>query len=135
MKKAFAVTLAVLAHLSPIAVDFFILAVRAQCLQIYNPFPHYFALVLSSVLFGLLYCGALALLTMEKIPVAVAAVGFFASFFYAALFFFGYFYGWFSRLETFMFAAMFIPFWLVLAIQAISARAKAKYDPDESGRI
>lgn len=129
MKKALAAILTVLAHLSPIAADFAMSAARAYSNQTYTISPQIYAMAGCAVVFGLLYCGALVLLMTGKMPPAVSTIGFFASFFYTALFIFGYFYGWFARYETLFFAAMFIPFWLVLLIQSVWAHKKAFLEP------
>ena len=129
MKKALAAILAVLAHLSPIAADFAIDAARDYTVQTHNIFPQIYAMSGCAVVFGLLYCGALVLLMTGRMPSVVPAIGFFASFFYTALFAFGYFYGWFARYETLFFAAMFIPFWFVLLVRSAWAHKKALLEP------
>ena len=134
MKKVFAVILAVMAHLFPVAASLIMDAARAESSRTYQVLPQFYGVIGASVLFGLLFCGAFALLGSLKMPAAVSAAGLFCSFFYAAFFFFGYFYTpirVFTLGEPFVMVCMFIPFWIVLAAKSISARAKAKYDPDE----
>lgn len=133
MKKALAVILAVLAHLSPIAASAAMNAARAYSSRTYQVFPQIYAVIAASALFGLLYCGALLLMLSAKMPLAVSVIGFFLSFFYVAFFFFGYFYTpirIFTLGEPFVMVCMFIPFWLVLLIQSVWAHKKAFLEPD-----
>ena len=132
MKKALAVILAVLAHLSPIAASAAMNAARAYSSRTYQVFPQIYAVIAASALFGLLYCGALLLMLSAKMPLAVSVIGFFLSFFYVAFFFFGYFYTpirIFTLGEPFVMVCMFIPFWLVLLIQSVWAHKKAFLEP------
>ena len=133
MKKALAVILAVLAHLSPIAASAAMNAARAYSSRTYQVFPQIYAVIAASALFGLLYCGALLLMLSAKMPLAVSVIGFFLSFFYVAFFFFGYFYTpirIFTLGEPFVMVCMFIPFWLVLLVRSVWAHKKALLEPD-----
>ena len=132
MKKALAVILAVLAHLSPIAASAAMNAARAYSSRTYQVFPQIYAVIAASALFGLLYCGALLLMLSAKMPLAVSVIGFFLSLYYVAFFFFGYFYTpvrIFILGEPFVMVCMFIPFWLVLLIQSAWAHKKALLEP------
>ena len=132
MKKALAVILAVLAHLSPIAASAAMNAARAYSSRTYQVFPQIYTVIAASALFGLLYCGALLLMLSAKMPLAVSVIGFFLSFFYVAFFFFGYFYTpirIFTLGEPFVMVCMFIPFWLVLLVRSAWAHKKALLEP------
>ena len=93
MKKALAVILAVLAHLSPNRRRFCdgcrpglfptrLTTPFRRCMRS-SPLPLFSACSTA---------GALLLMLSAKMPLAVSVIGFFLSFFYVAFFFFGYFY-------------------------------------------
>ena len=131
MKKAFAVILAILAHLSPFAADAVLTAAREYAAETYLVLPRIYTLIGVSILFGLLYGGALVLLAQVKLPLGIPVAGFFASFFYGGFWLFGYLYGWVANYEVLLPAGMFVPFWFLLLLQGVAGHKEALLEGKE----